>query len=364
MTRRHRVPSNMAKVMVAAAVAVIMFSAFRYSTETANAVRNSFVSCAVNVLPTLFPFMVVSSIIVKLRLVRPAERILTKPFVKLFGLPPASVTPYLLGLTCSFPVGVSSTAEAYGNGLLTLDEAERTAALSNNTGPGFIVAVAGITLGHNVKTGMLIYISEIVSSLIAGSFMFHGCKPAKEFNEINTKMQNRNIGKVISESISGAVFAVGAVTANVVFFSTLSKTISLSFGIINPTFQLFSDVLLEFTEGVKSSLNLGGSVGVALAAFSVCSGGVSVLCQSASVASAAGFSVKKSALFKLFQGTIAALICLIISYLFPAFLPFRETQISQVFLRSGNGMTIIYVNASFCVVYASSKILRLKIKHT
>lgn len=358
MTRRKGILRHLAGTAVAAAAAVILFSVFRYRVEVADSVKKSFVSCAVNVLPTLFPFMVISSIIVKMRLTRPIEKILARPFEKLFGLPPSSVTPYLLGLTCSFPVGVISAAEAFGDGLLTSDEAERTAALSNNTGPGYIVAIAGISLANNVNTGVLIYVSEIISSLVAGAVLYHGCFSAIKRPGLSLKEKSTNIGKAISESISGAVSAAGTVVANVVFFSLLSRSISLTFRIDNEYFRLLSSVLFEFTEGVRESLSHGGAFGVALSALSVCSGGLSVLCQSAAVASTAGFSVGKMAIFKLFQGTAAAAICLAVSHFFPIFLPKPKAKMTLLDPVPGTGLILKCAAASFCLIFSVSKALR------
>ena len=78
-----------------------------------------------NVLPSVFPFLVFSDLLI-------SGNALPKGFSKvlqrLFRLPAEGCTAILLGWVCGFPVGARCAATARKNGRLTADQAERTVA--------------------------------------------------------------------------------------------------------------------------------------------------------------------------------------------------------------------------------------------
>ena len=344
-------------------VTVVVYSMFVYTEEMTEHVCGTFITCASDVLPVLFPFMVVSALIIKMHLLSPAERLFSRPFRKFFNLPSASVTPFFLGFLCSFPVGVTSTVESYKNGLLTKNEAEETMALSNNTGPGFVVLLTGITLAHNIGTGILIYIAEIVSSFMTGAIIIRKNDIRHGRFETAPKRKRTNVGQAIAESISGAAVSCGTVVSNVVFFSLISKAVSQTFFVTEKKFVTLMSVFLEFSEGVEAAIALGGPAGVALAAFAVCSGSLSVLCQSTAIASATGLSVKRTVYYKFVQGTIGAVICFFVCLIFPVFLPKvpKNTFFANTFAKANANAanTAIYATiAAGCMIYALIHIIK------
>ncbi len=317
---------------------VVISAMFIFPSEMTHNIKETFIGCAGNVLPTLFPFMVISNVIVKMNIIRPAEKILEKPFSKLFNLPAASVTPFLLGLTCSFPVGAAATAESYKNNLLTKEEAEKTVALSDNTGPGFIIFLAGISIARNLKTGILIYISQIISSVMIGTLFLR--KRTKEKSAIQTKERPSKVyfGKSLATSVTEAVSSCGTVAGNVVFFSLFLKAITIVFRITNRRIYMILNVILEFSGGVKESLLLNSPAGVALAAFSVCSGSVSVLFQTQGILSDLDLSVSRTVFFKLAQGVTSGMICFAFSAIFPGLLPEPDIKKAAIFITDSNSL--------------------------
>ena len=340
-----------------AVITVVIYSMFRYSSEMTDHIRKSFVSCSSNVLPTLFPFMIISSMIVKTRLAGPAEKLFWRPFRRMFDLPPASVTPFFLGFLCSFPVGALSAVEAYKTGALTKDEAERTMALSNNTGPAFVILLTGVTLSHNIRTGILIYFAEVSSAILTGNLLFRkkGVRNSDGSKGPDTTIVD--FGRVVADSVSGAVTSCGTVAANVVFFSLVLKAFTLAFFITGKRIVTFLSVFLEFSEGVKEAIASGGPPGVSLAALSVCSGSLSVLFQVSAIASTSGLSVKRTAVFKLIQGSLGAALCYVISSIFPGILPVNVKNVSNklpVVLLSYGSIRVRLCSAVVlgCLIYA------------
>ena len=58
-------------------------------------------------------------------------------------LPPEAAAPFLLGLCGGYPAGAEAVAGLVRDGTLRPEEGARLLPVCNNTGPGFIVGVAG-----------------------------------------------------------------------------------------------------------------------------------------------------------------------------------------------------------------------------
>lgn len=138
------------------------------SEDIQNRVNDTLRVCAVSVVPSLFPFMVISSL-------------LTQSAPSLFsgssGHIPFSKMPYpallalFLGSFCGFPVGIVTTAGLKKRGLITRDEAERLSAVSNNAGPAFVIEVVGCTFWGSRAIGIKLYLIQMIASWILAVFI-------------------------------------------------------------------------------------------------------------------------------------------------------------------------------------------------
>ena len=105
--------------------------------------KDALVLCARSVIPSLFPFLVISSLLLFLgfgQLTAPWLAGLMEP---LFRVPGAGSAALLLGLIGGYPIGAQTAAELYRGGLVTRAEAERLLAFCNNSNPVFLISVLG-----------------------------------------------------------------------------------------------------------------------------------------------------------------------------------------------------------------------------
>ena len=126
--------------------------------------------CAGTVIPSLFPFMAVAGMLVRLgfgQWLAPYTAGLTAP---LFRLPGCAGSALLLGLVGGYPIGAKTAADLYRENLVSREEAERLLAFCNNSGPAFIIGAVGSGVFGSVKIGLLLYAVHIFSALAAGLF--------------------------------------------------------------------------------------------------------------------------------------------------------------------------------------------------
>lgn len=136
-------------------------------TSVRDAVGAALTLCARSVIPALFPFMVVSSMLVSLGL----GELLSVPLgglMALYGIGGAGASALVLGFIGGYPMGGRAAAQLYRDGLLTRDEAERLLSFCNNANPAFLINVLGTGIFGSFRTGLWLWLIHIASALTAG----------------------------------------------------------------------------------------------------------------------------------------------------------------------------------------------------
>ena len=149
--------------------ALIFFAALIGSPSTAaRAAARSLEICATRLIPSLFLFIALTGIITSTRIADFIGRLFCRPFVWLFGIPPAGVCAFILGSVGGFPIGAVTAKRLYDDRLLTRDEAARLIAFSSNAGMAFCVGGIGVSLYDSAAVGWQIYLCSLVSAVIIG----------------------------------------------------------------------------------------------------------------------------------------------------------------------------------------------------
>lgn len=144
---------------------MILFILFgnSYIPETKNALE-LFLN---TVFPTMFPFYVLSSIIVSNKSITVLTRPLKK-VTKLYNLPTETSAAIITGLLCGFPVGAKVTCDLLKNNYISQKEAAILAAFTNNASPIFLISIVGRIYLKNELAGLMIWLCIVLSSLLSG----------------------------------------------------------------------------------------------------------------------------------------------------------------------------------------------------
>ena len=144
---------------------MILFILFgnSYIPETKNALE-LFLN---TVFPTMFPFYVLSSIIVSNKSITVLTRPLKK-VTKLYNLPTETSVAIITGLLCGFPVGAKVTCDLLKNNYISQKEAAILAAFTNNASPIFLISIVGRIYLKNELAGLIIWLCIVLSSLLSG----------------------------------------------------------------------------------------------------------------------------------------------------------------------------------------------------
>lgn len=154
---------------VAAGLALVACSA-----EAMEAARGSLRLCGEVLIPSLFPFFVLSGLIQELGLPSRLGRLAAPGMHRLFGVSGQGCAALILGLLAGYPLGAASAAGLVQRGEISREEGERLLGFCNNSGPAFLIGAAGAGVYGSAKAGVLLYFSHVLAALAAGLLLSRG----------------------------------------------------------------------------------------------------------------------------------------------------------------------------------------------
>ncbi len=287
----------------ALAIVAISTSLLIYSKNCFNGALRGLEFCFTVLVPSLFPFMAVSSFIVKSGLANK----LGKPFGfimrKLFGLNGCFAPILLLSVIGGYPVGAKGISTLVKSGSASEDEAKKASLYAVCAGPGFIVSFVGVSLYGNEKIGFIILFSQIISVILLGIVLNFFIKN-KSINSVQEIKSNQlPLSSTIVESASESSKGILSICAFVVLFSAFTEIIDALINNINIENGIFC--LLEVCLAVNK---LSVDCPIEAVAFAIGFGG---LCVHFQIFSALGnININKPLFFfiRIIQGVITAIL--------------------------------------------------------
>lgn len=174
--------------------------------------------CVELIIPSLFPFFVLSILLNRLGLPSLLGKILAPAASKLYGISGAGASALIIGLTGGYPLGAAYIADMQKSGAVTLSEAERLLAFCNNSGPAFIVGAIGVGLFHSSAVGLYLYGIHILSALITGLF-FRSRSYCPESQPLF--LDSMDISAALPEAVRQAIGSILNVCGFVISFTVL-----------------------------------------------------------------------------------------------------------------------------------------------
>ena len=264
--------------------------------------------CVRSVIPSLFPFMVVTSVLLSLGFGELAAPWLAGLMEPLFRVPGAGSAALLLGLVGGYPIGTQTAAELYRDGLVSREEAERMLAFCNNSNPVFLISVLGAGVFGSVRAGVWIWLIHVFSALLTG-LAFRGTGAGARPSRTADRPVFRAMGLIpafvgaVRSSVSGMLSVCGFVA----FFYVLAHPLAALGGRLGPC-------LVGITELFSlTPLLTPDRFGFILAAGAAGWGGISVLCQTLAVLEGSGLRLRNCLLGKAVQGLLSLLLAALLA---------------------------------------------------
>ncbi|REK75660.1 sporulation integral membrane protein YlbJ [Paenibacillus paeoniae] len=306
--------------------------------------------------PALFPFFVISELLLGFGIVHFFGKLLDPLMRPLFRLPGIGGFVVTMGYMSGYPVGARLTAQLWSQRLITRAEGERLVAFTTTSDPIFLIGAVSVGFFQNAAVAPILAAAHYGGGLLIGLLMrFHdyrkepllehpgaeGIGKASTSGSVQRKvsrsrigialkamhearlLDGREMGKLLQDSIQSALKLMIVVGGLVVFFSVvmemlthagiveaLAEALRLLFSLIGmPTALADASIfgLFEVTLGSRAAGTVGTGLmhQVAIAAWVLSWGGLSVHAQVASLLSRTNLRYRPFMLARMLHGILA-----------------------------------------------------------
>lgn len=324
---------NIRKILLTTLSLTTAFLLLKYDQAVSDSALAALSTCIRLVIPSLFPYMVLSSFIIALDLAEPLYRLIP---MSTFRLPSCTAPVFLTGLLCGAPTSAAGCASLCENGRITKNEAARLCALSSHTSPAFLIGTVGALWGSK-SFGIVLYMTEVMFTLVNGIVLRFRKDEAHSSACMTAINPMPKAIPALCKSVTDAASSCLAITGFIVFFRVACTIAST---VLPPLADLFS-ATFEFSSGAVQGAKLGGISGAALTGFAVGFSGFSVFMQILRFLSASDIPFAPLFKTKLAEGIVTAAVA-VLYYLHSPMQPTADALSLQDILSAGEMLVPLF----------------------
>lgn len=263
------------------------------SDKVMNSVEFSFSIWKSSIFPSLFPFFIISEILINYGFVELVSEIFKPVMNKLFKVNGSGAFVFIMSLISGFPSSAKYIREIYKKGLIDEKEGTKILMFTHFSNPLFILGTISLTFLNNKEVGLLILIAHYLTNIIIG-LIIRNLYPSKNennnfsFNNVLKIMnkKQKSFGEILStatkDTINTLLLILGTVTIFLIVTTIIDNMIN-----ITPYYQAILNGTIEMTQGLKyiSILDLPLKVKTIISVMFISFGGISVHMQIISILS-------------------------------------------------------------------------------
>ncbi|MBS4207737.1 sporulation integral membrane protein YlbJ [Bacillus sp. FJAT-50079] len=336
--------SKFKTVVLALAVSIMAISMIVLPEQSLEASARGLHMWWKSVFPALFPFFVISELLIGFGVVKFMGVFLEPLMRPLFKVPGVGGFAWAMGMASGFPAGAKLTTRLRMEEQITKKEAERLVSFTNSSSPLFIFGAVAVGFFGNPRLGMLLAATHYLGNFFVGIIMrFYGkgeTTVTKRNNSTRplpyqaltalhrTRLANKKpLGKLLGDAVISSIHTLLMIGGFIILFSVINKllfhlqvTLVLS-KLISYVLQLFQlseglsipliAGLFEITLGSKLAsdvLEVSLMHKVIITSFILGFSGFSVQAQVASILAETDISFKPFFIARIFHGFIAGLL--------------------------------------------------------
>lgn len=303
-------------IIIILSLIIILIEILLYKTIVFDSISISLNTWTTSIIPSLFPFFVISDILINYHITNYIPKPIKKTFSYLFGTSDQVTTIFFLSCLSGFPSNARNTRTLYDKKLITESEASHALIFTHFSNPLFILSTVSVLFLHNESFGIPILISHYLGNIILGIIT----KKNTTTNNINyTKETNKSqsfstiLINSIKSSIDTLLLILGTLTCFLVLSSLLINNLNL-----NPYNSSIIKGLLEITMGLKSLslLNIPDIYKIVISTMFISFGGLSVHLQVISQITDTKIKYYPFFIARIFHAIISGIISYILFILF------------------------------------------------
>lgn len=284
-------------VLIMCCLLFIMFEILTSSQTIIESVGFSFNIWKNNIFPSLFPFFVLSNILINYGFIELVGEIFRPMMNKLFKLRGETAFVFIMSLVSGFPSNAKYVRELYQKDIINDKEGTKLLTFTHFSNPLFILGTISVLFLNNKEVGILILFSHYIGNIIVG-LIFRNYY-VSDYNNTHASLKkaivsmhkkrlsnNKSFGTVITESLLNTIDTLLLILGVVTLFLVVTTIIDNNLN-VSSYYQSIINGIVEMTQGLKYisvldiPLKIKGTLSVMLISF----GGISVHMQLISILS-------------------------------------------------------------------------------
>ncbi|MEC0123059.1 sporulation integral membrane protein YlbJ [Paenibacillus pabuli] len=197
--------------------------------------------------PSLFPFLVLSELLLGFGIVHFLGTLLNPLMRPLFRVPGSGGFVFAVSCASGYPTGAKLTAQLWEQKLVTREEGERLVSFTTSSDPIFMIGAVSVGFFHHVAIAPVLVTSHYAAAFLVGLLMrFHGSSAKNTHTVIDTpsvseempknrllraiyamhearKADGRAFGELLRHAVSSSLRLIIIVGGLVVFFSVMME---------------------------------------------------------------------------------------------------------------------------------------------
>ena len=235
----------------------ILFS----SSNILNSVKFSISIWSNNIFPSLFPFFVLSELLINYGFIELVSELLKPIMIKIFKTDSKNSFIFVMSILSGFPSNAKYTRELYLKKLIDKHQASKILTFTHFSNPLFILGTLSLTFLNNKEVGLLILIIHYSTNIIIG-IIFRNYYPTNEiinkpsikkaFSNMHLyRIKNcKNFGLIVTNAITNTINTLLLILGVVTMFLVLTTIIDSKINLNNYN-QSILNGFIEMTQGLK-----------------------------------------------------------------------------------------------------------------
>jgi len=288
------------------------------------ATKAGFITWAEKIVPSLFPFFVLTRLMIYYQVPQLIGKVLTPLFKHLLHLSPITFFVMFLSMISGNPSGSKMARDYYDQQLITIKEMEGLMYFCNFASPLFILGTVGVVLYESTSIGYLLLMAHLLGSFTVFICCYPLLRSKESIRQVSVQFPTQPFSSILIDCIESSIQTLIRVGGIIVFFYIISETLNIisftqllnkllfplieSFGV--SSLEPLISGILEFTQGVTklSQTTTPLLTKLILTSFIISFAGLSVHTQSFMFAKNLNISYLKYVLIRGLHGLSSAII--------------------------------------------------------
>lgn len=285
---------------------------FIYSNEVILSIRNAIIIWGQNIIPSLYPFFILSEILIYFDAVKVLGNIMNPMMKYIFHLSPNCSYIFLMSMFSGCPGGSKYTIDLLSQNQISKEEANYLITITHFCNPLFIIGTVGSLLLQNKKIAFFILIAHFSSNFIL-AFLTRPKTIPVQVRKSEFRNEKKDFMTMLANAILKTFQTLIIILGIIIIFFTLSTILEK----LIPNSQILNGIIsgmLEMTSGIHKVNMLPFSIkekAVLITAF-LSFGGFSIHMQVATFLTKYQLSYKSFFIARIYQTIFSVLIILML----------------------------------------------------